>query len=42
MSGCSEVERAFLQQLVEQGWTSIDQGGGVPQTTAPSLRDNFG
>lgn len=41
MSEYSEVENPFLQQLAEQGWTVIDQGTGVPQDAAPSLRDNF-
>lgn len=41
MSEYTEVERPFLQQLAEQGWTIIDQGAGVPQDAAPSLRGNF-
>ena len=41
MSEYSEVEQPFLQQLAAQGWTVIDQGGGVPQDAAPSLRSNF-
>lgn len=41
MSEYSEVERPFLQQLTELGWTVIDQGGGVPQNAARSLRPNF-
>lgn len=41
MSEYTEVERPFLQQLVELGWTVIDQGTGVPQDAAPSLRGNF-
>ncbi len=41
MSEYSEVERPFLQQLAEQGWTTIDQGAGVPQEARPSLREHF-
>ena len=41
MSEYTEVERLFLQQLAELGWTVIDQGTGVPQDAAPSLRANF-
>lgn len=41
MSEYSEVEQPFLRQLAEQGWTSIDQGTGVPQDAAPSLRQSF-
>ncbi|WP_443114742.1 type I restriction endonuclease subunit R [Herbaspirillum seropedicae] len=41
MSEYTEVERPFLQQLSELGWTVIDQGCGVPQDAAASLRDNF-
>jgi len=41
MSEYTEVERPFLQQLAELGWTVIDQGTGVPQDAAPSLRGNF-
>ena len=41
MSEYSEVEQPFLQQLAEQGWTVIDQGTGVPQDPAPSLRQSF-
>ena len=41
MSEYTEVEQPFLQQLAEQGWTVIDQGNGVPQDAAPSLRRNF-
>lgn len=41
MSEYSEVERPFLRQLAEQGWTIIDQGPAVPQDAAPSLRGNF-
>lgn len=41
MSEYTEVELPFLQQLAEQGWTVIDQGSGVPQDAADSLRSNF-
>ena len=41
MSEYTEVERPFLQQLAELGWTVIDQGTGVPQDAASSLRGNF-
>lgn len=41
MSEYTEVERPFLKQLAELGWTIIDQGAGVPQDAAPSLRGNF-
>lgn len=41
MSEYSEVEQPFLRQLEEQGWTVIDQGAGVPQDPALSLRSNF-
>ena len=41
MSEYTEVERPFLDQLATLGWTVIDQGGGVPQEAAASLRANF-
>ena len=41
MSEYTEVEQPFLQQLAAQGWTVIDQGSGVPQDTATSLRGSF-
>ena len=41
MSEYTEVEQPFLQQLAAQGWTVIDQGSGVPQDAAPSLRGSF-
>ena len=41
MSEYTEVERPFLDQLAAQGWTVIDQGGGVPQEAASSLRGHF-
>jgi len=41
MSEYTEVEQPFLQQLAQQGWVAIDQGTGVPQDAALSLRVNF-
>lgn len=41
MSEYSEVEKPFLDQLAEQGWTVIDQGSGIPQQAGPSLRNHF-
>ena len=41
VSEYTEVEQPFLQQLAAQGWTVIDQGSGVPQDAAPSLRGSF-
>jgi type I restriction enzyme R subunit len=41
MSEYTEVEQTFLHQLAAQGWTVIDQGNGVPQDAAPSLRRSF-
>ncbi len=41
MSEYSEVEQPFLRQLATQGWTVIDQGNGVPQNAAASLRNTF-
>lgn len=41
MSEYTEVEHPFLQQLTELGWISIDQGEGIPQNPANSLRQNF-
>lgn len=41
MSEYSEVEQPFLQQLASLGWAIIDQGVGIPQDAAPSLRANF-
>lgn len=41
MSEYTEVELPFLQQLAELGWSVIDQGAGVPQDSAHSLRNNF-
>lgn len=41
MSEYSEVEQPFLAQLTELGWSSIDQGAGIPQDPIKSLRHNF-
>lgn len=41
MSEYTEVEQPFLQQLTGLGWTIVDQGAGVPQDAAPSLRSHF-
>lgn len=41
MSEYTEVERPFLDQLAQQGWTVIDQGNCVPQQAGPSLRNHF-
>lgn len=41
MSEYTEVERPFLEQLASQGWTVIDQGPGVPQNAAASMRGSF-
>ena len=41
MSEYTEVEQPFLHQLAAQGWTVIDQGQGIPQSAAPSLREHF-
>ena len=41
MSEYSEVEQPFLHQLAAQGWTVVDQGNGVPQDAAQSLRRSF-
>lgn len=41
VSEYTEVERPFLDQLAAQGWTVVDQGTGVPQDAAASLRQNF-
>ncbi len=41
MSEYTEVEQPFLHQLAAQGWTVIDQGAGIPQNAAPSLREHF-
>lgn len=41
MSEYTEVEQPFLQQLVELGWISVDQGQNIPQDPNKSLRKNF-
>lgn len=41
MSEYSEVEKPFLNQLTDLGWTVIDQGSSIPQDAGPSLRSNF-
>lgn len=41
MSEYTEVERPFLQKLAELNWNSIDQGEGIPQSPAMSLRQSF-
>jgi type I restriction enzyme R subunit len=41
VSEYTEVEKPFLDQLAQQGWTVIDQGSGVPQQAGPSLRHHF-
>ena len=42
MSEYLHVEKPFLDQLVELGWTVIDQGQGIiPSDPAKSLRSNF-
>jgi type I restriction enzyme, R subunit len=41
MSEYTEVEQPFLQQLHTLGWQIIDQGQGIPQNPALSLRLNF-
>jgi type I restriction enzyme, R subunit len=41
MSEYTEVEQPFLQQLQSLGWQIIDQGQGIPQDPALSLRLNF-
>ncbi|HZG00162.1 MAG TPA: HsdR family type I site-specific deoxyribonuclease, partial [Chitinophagales bacterium] len=41
MAEYQNVEQPFLQKLRELGWQVIDQGPGVPQDPAKSLRNNF-
>lgn len=41
MSEYNEIERPFPERLAGLGWTVIDQGAGVPQDAAPSLRGHF-
>ena len=35
------VEKPFLDKLRQLGWQVIDQGIGVPQDPAKSLREHF-
>ena len=42
MSEYSNVEAPFLQKLRETHWKVIDQGQGIPQDPAKSMRTNFG
>jgi type I restriction enzyme, R subunit len=41
MSEYTEIEQPFLAQLTSLGWTSIDQGEGIPQNPTTSLRSTF-
>ena len=41
MSEYSFVEKPFLDQLDKLGWVIVDQGVGVPQDPAGSLRMDF-
>lgn len=41
MSEYLVVEKPFLDQLAAQGWQVIDQGEGIPQDPASSLRTSF-
>lgn len=41
MSEYTEVERPLLKQLETLGWKVIDQGEGVPEDPAKSLRETF-
>ncbi len=41
MSEYNEVEQPFLQQLESLGWTTVDQGMGIPQDATLSLRAHF-
>lgn len=41
MSEYTEVEQPFLQQLREQGWEIIDQGGEIPSDPGRSRRASF-
>lgn len=41
MSEYKFVEKPFLTQLEALGWTVIDQGEGIPQDPAKSLRESF-
>ncbi len=41
MSEYTEIEQPFLEHLTSLGWTSIDQGEGIPQNPSKSLRQTF-
>ena len=41
MSEYHFVEKPFLEQLSKLGWTSIDQGFGIPTDPAKSHRASF-
>ena len=41
MSEYTEIEQPFLNQLAALGWQIVDQGTGIPQQPAVSLRDSF-
>lgn len=41
MSEYKNVEKPFLDKLAQLGWETIDQGGGIPQDPAKSLRSSF-
>ncbi len=41
MPGYINVEKPFLEKLRQLGWQVINQGLGVPQDPAKSLRNNF-
>lgn len=41
MSEYKNVEKPFLDKLRQLGWQVIDQGLGIPQEPAKSLRENF-
>lgn len=41
MSEYINVEKPFLDQLQEQGWTVVDNGIGLQENPATTLRENF-
>lgn len=41
MSEYSLVERPFLEQLASEGWVVVDNGIGMPENPALTLRENF-
>ena len=41
MSEYSHIEKPFLTQLKDLGWTILDQGGGIPTDPNKSKRTNF-